>query len=602
MEVIPDDDPNSTIAEAQNINSNDGKSFTINNLINLESDVDIFQIDLGSREGVKLQVKAQAINSELDSYLRVFDSAGNELAFDDNSTHNDIENPDEVTNDSIIYFDPENPGSYFVGVSSAGNFDYDPINGNTNLNSSPNTGFSTGEYELQADILAIVPDEDPDNTIGEAIATNITSAETRNGILSEEINPELDVDVYQIQLDAEDGVYLDLDVDIDSELDSVIRIFDAQGNELTFSDSANSDFTEDFNTNSEIAFDPLSAGEYFIGVSSAGNSDYDVVNGRTNFSSSIISPFSTTGAYNLKIDLAPVVPNVDPDNILVEAIDSNLSSGGENSIILTDMIDSISDTDIYRFQLDEGEGITVNINAATQNSDLDSYLRLFDAGGNELAFDDDDDHNVIVADTTTDSLLNFVADVSGEYYVGVSSEGNNTYDVINGENNFSNTIGFTTGNYELEMNISPVVGDNDADNTISEAVDTGVSSTSKSTLISDAIASNSDIDIYKFQLNQGDVVTLNIDAAIQDSSLDSLLRLFDSAGNEIVNNDDGFADNEVSSTDSLIEFSAEIDGEYYVGVSSFPNFEYDQINGSTNFSNDIGTTFGDYSLTIAIAD
>ncbi len=209
---------------------------------------------------------------------------------------------------------------------------------------------------------------------------------------------------------------------------------------------------------------------------------------------------------------------------------------------------------------------------------------------------------VVMEDTTADSLLNFVADTSGEYYIGVSSEGNTNYDVVNGSNNFSNASGFSTGSYQLEIDISTVINDDDIDNTISEAIDTGISSVGeRSTTISDTIAPASDVDLYKFQLDRGDTITLDIDAAIQDSSLDSVLRLFDGAGNEIANNDDGFASDETSSTDSLLEFTAEIDGEYYLGVSSFPNFEYDPINGSTNFSNDIGTSSGDYDLTMVIS-
>ncbi len=394
VEVTPDTNPNNTLTEAVVISSDDTGSTTIDNVIDLESDVDIFQVELAAGEGVKLKVNAKAIDSELDSYLRVFDSAGNELAFDDNSTNNPGENPADITTDSTIDFAPAIPGEYFIGVSSAGNFNYDVVNGDTNLNLSPNTGFSTGEYELQVDILDVIPDEDPDNTITEAVVSGVTSAGERNGIVSGEIDPELDVDVYQIQLGEGDGVYLDLDAKIiDSELDSFLRVFDAQGNELTFDDNDDTNFTEDFSTDSAIAFAPLTAGEYFIGVSASGNFDYDVVNGRTNFSSNVTSPFSTIGSYELNINLANITPDEDIDNTIAEAVNSNVSSIGERSTVLDREIDATSDVDIYSFGLDAGEGITFDLNAATQDSDLDSYLRLFDSQGNELAFDDDDDNN-----------------------------------------------------------------------------------------------------------------------------------------------------------------------------------------------------------------
>ncbi|MCC0179023.1 PPC domain-containing protein [Waterburya agarophytonicola K14] len=604
VEVIADEDVDNTISEAIAINIDDSGSSLTDSAIELESDADIFKVELAQGEGIKLRVNAKAIDSELDSYLRVFDGDGNEVAFDDNSLNNPGADASDITTDSTIDFAPPTPGEYFIGVSSAGNFDYDPINGDTNINLSPNNGFSRGDYQLQADIVEVVPDEDPDNTIAEAIDSEISSSEERKGVFAGTIDPELDVDIFQVQLDEGDGIYLDLDAAIlDSELNSFLRIFDFEGNELTFDDNDDTNFTGDLNLDSAIAFAPSAPGEYFIGVSASGNFDYDAVNGRTNFSSNVTSPFSTIGNYELKIDLANIIADEDTDNTISEAIESNVSSTGETSAVLTQAIDAASDVDLYQFQLDAGEGIALNINAAAQESDLDSYLRLFDFEGNELAFDDDDDRNIEADDTTADSLLNFVAETSGEYYIGVSSEGNTTYDPINGSTNFSNTSGFSTGNYELSFDISPVIPDEDSDNTISEAINTGITSVGKrSTTIDDAIASTSDVDIYQFKLNQGDTITLDIDAAIQESDLDSVLRLFDSSGSEIANNDDGMADDETSSTDSLIDFTAEVDGEYYLGVSSFANFEYDPINGSTNFSNDLGTSLGDYNLTISIAE
>ena len=599
VEVVADKDDNNTISEAIIVDSLD----EIDNKIDPKSDVDIFRVEIGAGEGIKVRVDAN-IDSQLDSYLRIFDSQGNELAFDDNSENNPGENAADITTNSAIDLIPPTPGEYFIGVSSAGNFNYDVINGNTNLNLLPNTGFSTGTYDLQVDVIDIVADEDPDNTISEAINSGVTSGGEREGVVTGEIDLALDADLYQIQLAPEDGVYLDLNAkSIDSELDSYLRIFDSQGNELTFDDNDDANFIGDPNTDSAIAFAPSTPGEYYIGVSDAGNLKYDPVNGRTNFSSNVTSPFSTTGSYDLNINITSIVSDEDADNTISEAIDSNISSTGTTSNVLTDSIDSMSDVDIYSFQLDAGDGVTFDLNAATQNSNLDSYLRLFDSEGNELAFDDDDDNNVVVENTTADSLLNFVADTSGKYYIGVSSQGNSTYDAINGSTNFSNTSGFSTGDYELAIYISPVVADSDLDDTISEAIDTGVGSTQeRSTTISDTIAPTSDVDLYKFQLNAGNTVTLDVDAAIQDSNLDSVLRLFDSTGNEVTNNDDGIASNETSSTDSFIEFTTEIDAEYYVGVSSFPNFEYDSINGSTNFSNNLGTSSGNYDLTINIAE
>ena len=591
VEVVADEDVDNTIGEAIALNPD---SAAIDGEIEAKSDVDVFRVEVEEGEGIKLKVNARAIDSNLDSYLRVFDGLGNELAFDDNSTNNPST---EISTDSTIDFVPETAGEYYVGVSSAGNFDYDPINGDTNLNVSPNNGFSQGNYQLQLDVVEVVADEDPDNTIAEAIDSGVSSTGERKTTVSGEINP-LDADLYRVQLEAGDGIYLNLDAkNIGSDLDSLLRIFDATGNELTFDDDDDANFTGDFSSDSAIAFAPNAAGEYYIGISDSGNFDYDPVNGRTNFSSNVTSPFSTVGNYELQINILNVVADEDSDNTIAEAIDTGLSSTAETSTLVTAIIDPASDVDLYKFQLAAGEGVTLDIDAAVLDSDLDSYLRLYDSEGNELAFDDDDDRNVVIEDTTTDSWINFVAETSGEYYVGVSSEGNTNYDAIAGSDNFNATSGLSVGDYELAIDIAPVVADTDPDNTISEAINI---SGGEMTTISSAIDSPADVDLYQFQLDRGNTVILDIDAAISGSSLDSVLQLFDAEGNVITNNDDGTAEGESSSLDSLIEFTATADGTYYIGVSSFANFDYDPINGSNNFSNDLGSNIGNYDLTTTI--
>ena len=453
VEVIPDEDADNTIAEAigTEIGSSEAKSAVFSGEVETESDVDVYQFQLESGEGINLKIIAKANDSNLDSFLRVFDAEGYELAFDDNSSNNPGV---DITTDSTIAFAPETPGEYFVGVSSAGNFDYDSVNGDTNLNFSPNTGVSMGSYDLQLDVVEVVPDEDPDNTFAEAVNSGVTSSGERSTVISEGIDPELDADIYKVQLEEGDGLYLNINAAaIDSNLNSFLRLFDSEGNELTFDDNDVANFTEDFSPDSAIAFVPETPGEYFVGVSASGNSDYDALNDRTNFSPNIISPFSTTGNYELEIDLVKVIVDADPDNTIAEAIDSGVSSTEERSKVLSGEVNPESDVDIYKFQLDRGKRVTLDINAATIDSDLDSFLRLFDSEGNELITNDDD---TAAPDrgTSADSLVEFTAASTGDYYVGVSSFANFSYDPINGSNNFTADIGSSTGNYDLVIDIT----------------------------------------------------------------------------------------------------------------------------------------------------
>ena len=75
--------------------------------------------------------------------------------------------------------------------------------------------------------------------------------------------------------------------------------------------------------------------------------------------------------------------SVEPDNTIVEANDSGISSDGVRSAIIDGSIDSSSDVDLYQLQVNAGEGLTLDLDADEFNSGLDPVLRLFDADGQE---------------------------------------------------------------------------------------------------------------------------------------------------------------------------------------------------------------------------
>ena len=290
---------------------------------------------------------------------------------------------------------------------------------------------------------------------------------------------------------------------------------------------------------------------------------------------------------------------VEPNDTIFNASDSGVSSLGKKSVIISGAINTESDVDIYKVQLDPGDAISIDIDAQELGSTLDSALRIFDADGNELAMSDD---NTASSEAfSLDPYLTFIPDTSDEYYIGVSSYSFN-YDPINGGTETENFY-LTTGDYDLELNIIEVVyEDDDLDNTISEAIDSGVSSAGdRNTIINNAIDIEQDVDIYKFQLNEGDTIVLDIDTN-PSLELDSMLRLFDRDGVEIANNDDGIAPGEeVFSYDSYLTFTAETTDDYYLGVSSFSDASYDPVNGQDNIIDDyLNFSTGDYDLAIAI--
>ncbi len=105
------------------------------------------------------------------------------------------------------------------------------------------------------------------------------------------------------------------------------------------------------------------------------------------------------------------------------------------------------------------------------------------------------------------------------------------------------------------------------------------------------------VDLIEFQLDAGDRATIDIDAREFGSPLDSILRLFDSAGNQVAVSDDNPAPGESFSRDSYISYTASSSQTYYVGVSSYSNFSYNPFTESSG-----GSTSGSYTINMTIGN
>ena len=127
------------MATPTNINAGDIGEFTFNGEvgdnpdIETTDDVDLYTLELTENTRVTFDINAEDFGSSLDSYLRVFDADGNELAAND----------DSGSLDSFIGFQPQTAGTYYVGVSALSNTNY-----NTEEAGSGFDGNSTGEYDL----------------------------------------------------------------------------------------------------------------------------------------------------------------------------------------------------------------------------------------------------------------------------------------------------------------------------------------------------------------------------------------------------------------------------------------------------------------------
>ena len=102
------------------------------------------------------------------------------------------------------------------------------------------------------------------------------------------------------------------------------------------------------------------------------------------------------------------------------------------------------------------------------------------------------------------------------------------------------------------------------------------------------LATTNEVDLYKVSLHAGDQLALSVSAQTAGSGLQSLLRVFDVSGTPVALDDQ-------EGGDPSLTFQAPAAGDYYVGVSSAPNDNYDP---QTADSGTPGATTGLYTLNL----
>ncbi len=417
VEVGANNDLNTTISEAIATELDElGESASFNDALDAGDDVDIYQVQIDAGESITIDLDAAELGSDIDSRLRLFDASGNLLT---ENVHTGAPG-EERSFDSYLTYTARTTADYYIGVSSFRNNNYDPVNGKeTDLPQGED--YNNGSYQLNIDLVEAEVLPDPDDSICEAIATGLDNV-GESATFSNDIAPDGDVDLYQVQLNSGEGLILDLDADeIGSDLTfSVLLVYDADGNRLDTVGLPRGP-KEEFSSDPYRTFLADTTGDYYIAVTSGLRQNYNPLVGLTNLAQ--FDVITDSGSYELNID--KVNSETDPDNTIDKAIATGLEDPGD-SLIFNDAISMVEDIDIYQVQLDEGEGVNIDIDAEELNSNFNSRLRLFNAEGNEIA---SNTHNPAPGEeSTTDSYLSFLPEVAGVYYFGVSDISNDDYD------------------------------------------------------------------------------------------------------------------------------------------------------------------------------
>jgi subtilisin family serine protease len=358
-------------------------------------DIDMYWVELGKGKILSVDIDARSIGSGLDTVVRIFDSAGNELASNDDYG---------MAADSFLSYEAPADGRYFIGISSFGNSNYSP-----KVAGSGSPGRTTGEFAmtvtgdptpppmpLTVDIVDVSPD--PRYTAVDSVEIELNRAVSG-----------LTVDHFRLTRDG-----------ADVKLDGVT---------LAAAEGGASDNAWTLSGLGSITAEP---GAYTLTLVPNSN--------------------ITDGARSLLASAYDSWTVLTPDshdtiaNAKIFTLDELFALGGRVSGIIGDGSFGSRDIDFYGAQLEAGKTYTIDINArslATPSS-LDSVLRIFDANGRQLARNDD-------FNRSHDSFLRFTPKTTGTYYVGVSGYRNSSYNAMSGA---GRRVG-STGSYEIQFGIAP---------------------------------------------------------------------------------------------------------------------------------------------------
>jgi len=372
------------------------------------SDVNMYKFFVNSGETVFFDMDRGSGN--LDAVFRLFRSDGTQLAISDDQSA-----PGEgPTLDPYLEFTVSRAGTYFLGVSSVPNTGYNPLTGVDQAD----TRVTSGKFSIFSGMVGA----DPNDSASEA------SNYPLRGASGHRIETPNDVDLFSIDADAGEIIQVDLDSVVGSGLDSFMVLLNADGLVIASSDDTAAP-GELFMLDSFVRALVPRGGLYYIAVSAYNNVNYNIFSGDGDLNG------ASTGGYTLTTRV------IDGDDQISEAQTITLGTPAFG------FISKGTDVDMYSFTVQAGQKVTFDIDRPSIGLSFDSFIRIFDTNGVELA-SNDDGPNLEELDST-ESFFPLTFTTGGTYFVAVSGKGNSTYNPLTG----SADLGGSRGDYILRVNL-----------------------------------------------------------------------------------------------------------------------------------------------------
>ncbi|MDB9312889.1 S8 family serine peptidase [Spirulina sp. CS-785/01] len=444
--------------------------------INALSDVDMYKVVIPDNGVVFIDIDTPN-NNFVQSFLRVFDEAGNPVvlnggavAENDNGaavattpTGNEFNSEETPSNntDSFLYFQAAKGRTYYIGISEEGKQAYD----SEYLAQRPDPG-TGGDYSLNLTLFKNNPNSnplnapsdisDPDGSISlaqglEAISLPMTNQRGEIGTDTDPFDQETlevgenDVDFYKVNSPTSGLLKVDASAfnasESDDPLQAVLLLLTENGTPIASTGSSGLDADQPvvIDRNPRIIYEVEADTDYYVAVTGSGSEDFDP---------EIMGSGSPgdTGEYVLNsevLDLEELERFSDDkiSNPAVQTISLEETIFGEIGSD-EDLVVGADDVDLYRFVATFTGKLRIRTTTNSARS-ADTFLRLFDADGQELAANDDENEE------TRGSFLE-VDVVQGEtYFVGVNgaSENAGNYNPVAGTGKVPGSV----GDYQLSL-------------------------------------------------------------------------------------------------------------------------------------------------------
>ena len=298
---------------------------------------------------------------------------------------------------------------------------------------------AVAEIKRRANIT--VPVRNSNDTISQAERITLPVSDRLEEIGRDEVEQagDKDVDFYLFNLDESGVLEIDVDAPSANPLNSVVSLFDGEGRRLAVQDNNNSN-------DSNLRFLVDTNTDYYLAVTGADNQNFDPLiagsgtrgdTGRYNLNARLSNASGSTNLVDNTID-SPAVRTID----LEQTLFGNL--GHDNGLAIGNQ-----DVDLYRFTSTNSELVELETIADEQFS-ADTYLRLFDRSGQEIAANND------ISSSNRASSIQFEAIAGEEYYVGVNgnSFAGRQYSPLTEANRAAGSL----GNYNLRLSSSDDTG------------------------------------------------------------------------------------------------------------------------------------------------